>query len=587
MKRNVRLKKLLAGAALCSLLVVPLFLNEQQSAATEQTIKTTPDFGVGQGIEWPEQVVAPFVDMTAYTSGTELSNNGALNLAAIAKETGKKFFNLGFMQAKGIKDGKIDWAWGGFAGLSENDSDQWQYEGIKKTIRELRVVGGDAAVSFGGLNTGAFWEVSHDEDMLYDAYMEVVQGYGFTRVDFDVEAGAMGYIENLLNAKAVKRLQDTTGVQVTLTLPVMPTGLISTGLSVLQAYLEAGVDLTNVNIMTMCYGPSVIDYAHGSLDAVDNTMVQLKNHYRRYAGITLTDEEAYTKLGTTPSIGFENEQHPYFTTEMFNQVVEHARERKIGMVSYWSMNRDAKTDGGQGQIKNQFEFLKVSEAFAEGNEGGGSETPEDKEKPSVPTNLSVGDITKNSAHINWTAATDNDRVAKYNVRLVGNGQTINVTTTSLSYAFANLKADTEYMVEINAEDRSGNISDTAKVAFTTLADVVDPEEPGEPGEPGEAPAWEATKVYLGGEVVSYKGALYRAKHWTQNNVPSESGQYGPWELISGTPEGGDEIAAWEANKVYVQGNRVMYNGIVYEAQYWTQNNKPSEAGLYGPWKQVG
>ena len=60
-------------------------LNEQQSAATEQTIKTTPDFGVGQGIEWPEQVVAPFVDMTAYTSGTELSNNGALNLAAIAK----------------------------------------------------------------------------------------------------------------------------------------------------------------------------------------------------------------------------------------------------------------------------------------------------------------------------------------------------------------------------------------------------------------------------------------------------------------------------------------------------------------------
>nr|WP_019722754.1 hypothetical protein [Enterococcus mundtii] len=59
----------------------------------KQSIKTTPDFGVGQGIEWPEQVVAPFVDMTAYTSGTELSNNGALNLAAIAKETGQKFFN--------------------------------------------------------------------------------------------------------------------------------------------------------------------------------------------------------------------------------------------------------------------------------------------------------------------------------------------------------------------------------------------------------------------------------------------------------------------------------------------------------------
>ncbi|EYT96093.1 hypothetical protein B834_1246 [Enterococcus mundtii 1A] len=37
----------MADAALCSLLVAPLFLNEQQSAATEQAIKTTPDFGVG------------------------------------------------------------------------------------------------------------------------------------------------------------------------------------------------------------------------------------------------------------------------------------------------------------------------------------------------------------------------------------------------------------------------------------------------------------------------------------------------------------------------------------------------------------
>ena len=107
--------------------------------------------------------------------------------------------------------------------------------------------------------------------------MEVIQGYGLTRVDYDVEAAAMGYEANLANAKAVKKVQEATGVEVTLTLPVMDTGLISTGLAVLQAYLEAGVDLTNINLMTMCYGSSVPDYAQGSLDAVDNTMVQLKS----------------------------------------------------------------------------------------------------------------------------------------------------------------------------------------------------------------------------------------------------------------------------------------------------------------------
>ena len=152
---------------------------------------------------------------------------------------------------------------------------------------------------------------------------------------------------------------------------------------------------------------------------------------------------------------------------------------------------------------------------------------------------------QNSAHINWTAATDNDRVAKYNVRLVGNGQTINVTTTSLSYAFANLKADTEYTVEINAEDRSGNISGYGKSCIHNSSGCSRSRRSRENlGEPGEDTAWETTKGLFRWRVVSYKGALYRAKHWTQNNVPSESGQYGPWELISGTPEGGDEIAAW-------------------------------------------
>ena len=66
------------------------------------------------------------------------------------------------MQAKGIKDGKIDWAWGGFAGLVRMTVINGNMK-VSKTIRELRAVGGDAAVSFGGLNTGAFWEVSHDE----------------------------------------------------------------------------------------------------------------------------------------------------------------------------------------------------------------------------------------------------------------------------------------------------------------------------------------------------------------------------------------------------------------------------------------
>lgn len=204
--------------------------SDSNTTRQERTItvkqKATVDFGVGQGIQWPAQVMTPFVDMTAYVSDREFSNNGAPNLAEIAKQSETKFFNLGFMQATGVVNGRLNWSWGGFNGLNELTNDQWQYEGIKKAIRELREEGGDVALSFGGLNSGAFWELTQDVTILTNAYQELIEGYGLTRIDLDVEAGAMDYQHNKANAKAIKKVQELTGVKVTLTLPVMPTGLM-------------------------------------------------------------------------------------------------------------------------------------------------------------------------------------------------------------------------------------------------------------------------------------------------------------------------------------------------------------------------
>jgi chitinase len=45
--------------------------------------------------------------------------------------------------------------------------------------------------------------------------------------------------------------------------------------------------------------------------------------------------------------------------------------------------------------------------------------------------------------------------------------------------------------------------------------------------------WSSSAVYTGGQRVSYNGAVYEAKWWTQNNVPG-SDQWGPWKLVSGS-----------------------------------------------------
>ncbi|WP_198314428.1 glycoside hydrolase family 19 protein [Chitinibacter sp. GC72] len=48
-----------------------------------------------------------------------------------------------------------------------------------------------------------------------------------------------------------------------------------------------------------------------------------------------------------------------------------------------------------------------------------------------------------------------------------------------------------------------------------------------------ATAWDSKTVYTGGQVVSYQGKDYKAKWWTQGNVPGTE-QWGPWELQAGS-----------------------------------------------------
>ncbi|MGL4953386.1 MAG: immunoglobulin-like domain-containing protein, partial [Culicoidibacterales bacterium] len=293
-----------------------------------QTTEDNLDFNVGQGIQWPSQVNAPFVDMTAWVGDSVYGNSGAANLAKLSQDTDVQFFNLGFIQAASntIKDGKLDWGFGGYSVLNETNNTNSQYQGIKKSIRELRELGGDVTISLGGLSGTAFWEVTQDVEVLYNTYLELVDGFNLTRLDLDIEGAAQNKAHNIANAKAIKKLQDTTGVDIVLTMPVLPSGLTSVQLDVLEAYLSQGVDVEVVNLMTMCYGTGTMlpseNYGTASLRAVDSTMVQVKDYFQRFAGTTLTTEQAYGKIGTTVSIGFEGSAHPIFTTAWSQLVVD-------------------------------------------------------------------------------------------------------------------------------------------------------------------------------------------------------------------------------------------------------------------------
>ena len=72
---------------------------------------------------------------------------------------------------------------------------------------------------------------------------------------------------------------------------------------------------------------------------------------------------------------------------------------------------------------------------------------------------------------------------------------------------------------------------------------------------------------------------------TATPTPTATTTPTPTATATPTPTGG--IPAWSATAVYTQGQQVSYNGVIYEAKWWTQGDRPDLSGAYGPWKTVG
>lgn len=114
------------------------------------------------------------------------------------------------------------------------------------------------------------------------------------------------------------------------------------------------------------------------------------------------------------------------------------------------------------------EYTFEAEALdAAGNKSGRASltlsTIDDETAPSVPKNLTAlpSEI---SIALSWTASTDNIGIAGYNVYVNG---VFRAKIGKTSYVIENLDASTEYMLELQAFDASGNKSEKASLTVST------------------------------------------------------------------------------------------------------------------------
>ena len=94
--------------------------------------------------------------------------------------------------------------------------------------------------------------------------------------------------------------------------------------------------------------------------------------------------------------------------------------------------------------------------------------------------------------------------------------------------------------------------------------------------------YNASKIYEAGDRVLYEGIVFEAKWWVQGETPTDEAGSGAWKRI--TPY--ESYPQYSIDQIYDVGDRVYYNGLLYEAKWWTKGDIPSESTADGPWKKV-
>src|SRR5215203_1016683 len=279
------------------------------------------------------KVFAPYVDM-GLTVDWQLIN--------IQQQSGIKVFTLGFV----VGNGGCTPTWGGVGATVANDTLP-NGTTILSQVQAIRAAGGDVIISFGGASGTELAQGCTTVTNLRAAYQSVLNKYRVNsttpvRLDFDIEGGATTDQASITRRnQALKGLKTANpGLVISYTLPVLPTGLVQSGVNILNSVKADGLSLDVVNVMAMDYGSANDNGGQMGLSAqqaASNTHNQVVA-----AGLTAT-------IGVTPMIGINDVNTEIFQLADAQSLLNFANANSyITRIAMWSVARDNGSCAGQG-----------------------------------------------------------------------------------------------------------------------------------------------------------------------------------------------------------------------------------------------
>ena len=327
--------------------------SESATATATPTATASSSSGTGSS---STAAFSPYVDTSLWP---------AYDTVAASKAGGASDYNLAFITAGSTCTPE----WGGVSTLASTPD--------PGEVSELRAAGGDVRVSFGGANGTELAESCTSVSSLAAAYQQVISAYGLTKIDFDVEGAAAADTAGITRRdQAIAQLQATAKaagktLDVSFTLPVLPSGLVQSGTDLLQDAKNNGVDVSAVNIMAMDYGDSAAPDPSGqmgtyAIDAATATEAQIKSIFG------WTDAEAWAHVAVTPMIGVNDTSDEVFSVADATQLATFATSKHLAWLSMWSAGRDVECSGGaqtyasascSSIVQSQYAFAKALGAY--------------------------------------------------------------------------------------------------------------------------------------------------------------------------------------------------------------------------------
>lgn len=203
--------------------------------------------------------------------------------------------------------------------------------------------GGRLLISFGGAD-GTYAEIAcKDDNQLFNMIEKLMQDAGTRQLDFDIEGHQTTNAEgNARRARVLARLQARyPDLYISFTLPGWLRGFNEDQLNVIRSTVAAGVRIDMVNVMTQSFGPDNIRTMVTPSTMGQASIVTFRAAANQMATIFRgrTPAQIHAMMGMTPMIGW-NDDGSTFTLADAQTVADFAKLNGVGLLSYWSFQRD-------------------------------------------------------------------------------------------------------------------------------------------------------------------------------------------------------------------------------------------------------